>query len=159
MKQILFALLLAAFAVSASAQVPSVSLKDIDGKTVDTASLGKTGHPVIISFWATWCSPCKRELNNYMDYIEEWNEEFGVELIAVSIDDQRTTARVAPYINSAEWEYLVLLDSNSDFKRAMQVNNVPHTFLLDSNGKIVWQNNNYSDGDEEELYEQLQKLK
>lgn len=159
MKQVLFTLLLAAFAVTASAQVPSVSLKDIDGKTVDTASLGKTGHPVIISFWATWCSPCKRELNNYMDYIEEWNEEFGVEIIAVSIDDQRTTARVAPYINSSEWEYLVLLDSNSDFKRAMQVNNVPHTFLLDSNGKIVWQNNNYSDGDEEELIAELEKLK
>ena len=94
-----------------------------------------------------------------MDYIEDWNEEFGVTLIAVSIDDQRTALRVAPYVNSAEWEYDVLLDTNSDFKRAMQVNNVPHTFLINAAGKIVWQNNNYSVGDEEELYEQLEKLK
>lgn len=159
MKQVLFTLLFAAFVFTASAQIPSVNLKDVDGKTVNTADLAKTGKPVIISFWATWCSPCKRELNNYMDYIEEWNEEFGVTLVAISIDDQRTAGRVAPYVNSAEWEYQVLLDTNSDFKRAMQVNNVPHTFLLDANGNIVWQNNNYSDGDEVELYEQLQKLK
>ena len=159
MKQILFTLLLAAFAVTASAQVPSVSIKNIDGKTVDTASLGKAGHPVIISFWATWCSPCKRELNTYMEYLEEWTEEYGVELVAVSIDDQRTTARVAPYVNSSEWECTVLLDSNSDFKRAMQVNNVPHTFLIDADGNIVWQHNNYSDGDEEELIAELEKLR
>ncbi len=77
----------------------------------------------------------------------------------MSIDDQRTVTRVAPYVNSVEWEYLVLLDSNKDLARAMQVINVPHTFLVDASGKIVWQNNNYSDGDEEELYDQLKKLK
>ncbi len=159
MKQVLFTLLCAVFTLGATAQIPGVNLKDIYGKTVDTATLGESGKPVIISFWATWCSPCKRELNNYMNYIEDWNEEFGVSLVAISIDDQRTAGRVAPYVNSAEWEYLVLLDTNSDFKRAMQVNNVPHTFLIDASGKIVYQNNNYSDGDEEELYEELQKLK
>ena len=139
--------------------VPSVKLKSTDGKTVDTATLVGKGKPMIISFWATWCSPCKRELNNYLEHAEDWQEEFGAEVIAVSIDDQRTATRVAPYVNSVEWDYLVLLDTNKDFARAMQVINVPHTFLVDASGKIVWQNNNYSDGDEEELYEQLKKLK
>lgn len=159
MKQVLFTIICAVFTLGATAQIPSVSLKDMNGKTVDTASLAKTGKPVIISFWATWCSPCKRELNNYMDYIEDWTEEFGVSLIAVSIDDQRTVGKVAGVVNSSEWEYEVLLDTNSDFKRAMQVTNVPHTFLLNAEGKIVWQNNNYSVGDEEELYEQMEMLK
>lgn len=155
----LLTLLALAFAIQASAQnVPSVNLKDINGKTHNTGSLVGQGKPVIISFWATWCSPCKRELNNYMEYIEDWEKNYGVSLIAVSIDDQRTANRVAPYINSVEWPYQVLLDPNRDFARTMQVTNVPHTFIIDGTGKIIWQNNNYSDGDEEEVEEILRKL-
>jgi peroxiredoxin len=155
----LFTFLLIGLTFSALTQtIPAVSLKDISGKTVNTAALVGQGKPVIISFWATWCSPCKRELNNYAEFIEEWEEEFGVTIIAVSIDDQRTANRVAPYINSVEWPYTVLLDPNRDFARNMQVNNVPHTFIVDSKGKVVWQNNNFSDGDEDEVYEVLKKL-
>lgn len=143
---------------SLAAQVPNVSLKDLYGKPVNTAELSEEGKPVIISFWATWCSPCKRELNNYTDYYEDWQDEYGLELIAVSIDDQRTANRVAPYINSVEWPYKVLLDPNRAFARAMQVNNVPHTFIFNGSGKLVWQNNNYSDGDEEEVEEVLRNL-
>ncbi len=158
MKHLLFfATLLFAFSLQAQT-IQSIQLRDVNGRTVDTAELVGLGKPVIISFWATWCSPCKRELNNYAEYFEEWQEEFGVTLIAVSIDDQRTANRVGPYINSAEWPYTVLLDPNREFARTMQVNNVPHTFILDGSGKVVWQNNNYSDGDEDEVYEILQKL-
>ena len=159
MKNLILTLAFGIFVSLAGAQsFPSVQLKDIYGKSVNTSELAKSGKPVIISFWATWCSPCKRELNNYMEYYEEWQEEFDVQLIAVSIDDQRTANRVAPYINSVEWPYDILLDPNRDFARAMQVNNVPHTFILNAKGEVVWQNNNYSDGDEEEVYEQLQQL-
>jgi peroxiredoxin len=155
----LLTLLALAFALQASAQnVPSVNLKDVNGKTHNTASLVGQGKPVIVSFWATWCSPCKRELNNYMEYIEDWEKNYGASLIAVSIDDQRTANRVAPYINSVEWPYQVLLDPNRDFARTMQVTNVPHTFIIDGTGKIIWQNNNYSVGDEEEVEEILRKL-
>jgi peroxiredoxin len=97
-------------------------------------------------------------LNNYLDLYPDWKEETGVELVAVSIDDQRSKNRVAPYVNSAMWDYTVLLDPNSDFARAMGVVNVPHTFLVNASGQIVWQHNNYADGDEEELYEELLKL-
>ena len=66
--------------------------------------------------------------------------------------------RVEPYVNYQEWEYMVLLDPNGDCKRAMNVNNPPHTFLINKEGKIIWDHNNYSPGDEEELYEELIKL-
>lgn len=139
-------------------KLPSVTLKNIDGKTINTADISNDGKPIVISFWATWCSPCKKELNTIAEDYEDWQDETGVKLIAVSIDDRRSVTRVKPYVNSADWDYEVLLDTNSDFKRAMGVNNVPHTFLLNGKGEIVWQHNNYAPGDEKELLHELKKL-
>ncbi|MEZ4800474.1 MAG: TlpA disulfide reductase family protein [Flavobacteriales bacterium] len=159
-----FLTFLALVAVSTSiiaqdAKLPSVQLKDLEGNTIDTGKLSNDGKPIIICFWATWCSPCKKELNTYAEYYEEWQEETGVKIIAVSIDDQRSVTRVGPYVNSVSWDYEVLLDSNKQFAQALGVNNVPHTFLVDGNGNIVWQHNNYAAGDEEELHEELLKIK
>jgi len=159
-RSIVVAMFFAAFSLlTLSAQtVPSVKLKDLTGTTVDTGAFENDGNPIVICFWATWCSPCKRELNNYMDYYADWQEETGVKLIAVSIDDSRSTNRVGPYTSSAGWEFDILLDPAKDFARAMQVINVPHTFLVNGEGEIVWTHNNYAEGDEEELYEELLKL-
>jgi cytochrome c biogenesis protein CcmG/thiol:disulfide interchange protein DsbE len=151
------AFLLMAF-VPGGRQLPSVDIKDLNGAPFNTSKIENDGNPIIISFWATWCSPCKRELNTIADEYEDWIDETGVKLIAVSIDDSRNVQKVKPYVNGQAWEYEVLLDPNGDFKRAMNVNNVPHTFLLNGNREIVWQHNSYSPGDEEELYELVNKL-
>ena len=160
MNRIPLLLSLLVFALGAHAQdIPAIELKDLGDITVDTrAFVEEADGPVLFCFWATWCSPCKRELNNYADLYPDWQEETGVELVAVSIDDPRSMMRVKPYVNSVGWDYTVLLDPNKAFARAMQVNNVPHTFLVNAEGEVVWQHNNYADGDEEELYEELLKL-
>jgi len=138
-------------------QIPSVQLKDMEGNVVNTAELGFDG-PVVISFWATWCSPCKRELNTIHEVYPDWQDETGVTLVAVSVDDQKTMNSVSMYVNGKAWEYLVLMDPNGDFKRAMGVNNVPHTFLIDKDGNIVYSHNNFAPGDEDHLYEEILKL-
>ncbi len=147
------------FNTANEASLPSIKLKDLKGNTVDTGTLNNDGKPILICFWATWCSPCKKELNTYADLYADWQKETGVKIYAISIDDQRTVNSVAPYINSVSWEYEILLDVNKTFSQAMGVVNVPHTFLLDGKGNIVWQHNNFSPGDEEEVYQELLKLK
>ena len=138
--------------------LPNIDVKTLQGKTINIQDLENDGNPMVISFWATWCKPCKKELNTIAEVYDDWQEETGVKLIAISIDDTRSMSKVAPYVNSSDWNYEVYLDSNSDLKRAMGVSTVPHTFLINGNGKIVWNHKGYIDGDEEELYEEIQHI-
>jgi len=138
--------------------IPSADVKKLSGQVVNTSNFSNDGKPIVISFWATWCKPCVKELNAYNDYYMDWKDETGVRIVAISTDDTRSSGRVAPYVNARGWQFDVFLDENGDFKRAMNVANVPHTFLLNGNGEIVWQHTSYVDGDEEELYDKLLEL-
>lgn len=144
--------------IEASRTVANINVKDLTGKLVNTADFDNEGKPMVISFWATWCKPCIEELNTINDIYEEWQEETGVKLIAVSIDDSRNSKRVAPFVKAKDWGFEVYLDENSDFKRAMGVNNPPHTYLLDGNKKIVYEHNGFAPGDENNLYQEIKKL-
>ncbi len=158
MKKILMIAMMVVAAVALHAQVPSLQLKDINGKTVNTANIIKNnGKPVIISFWATWCKPCLRELKAIHEVYADWQDETGVKMIIVSIDQTQDANKVKPLVDGNGWEYEVLLDPNSDFKRAMNVQNVPHVFVLDGKGKIVYNHAGYVDGGEEDIYEALEK--
>ncbi len=160
MKNIFF-LILIVFSVNfsyAQKKLPSVEVKSLDNKVVKISDISNDGKPIILSFWATWCKPCIKELNAINDIYEEMQEKTGVKLIAISIDDSRSSNRVAPFVNARNWEYEVLLDVNSDFKRAMNVQNIPHTFLIDKNKKIVWEHTSYTDGDEDELFDEVKKI-
>lgn len=141
-----------------SKKIPSVKIMDMQGKGFDSKDFDNDGKPFVINFWATWCKPCILELNNINDVYDEWVEETGVKIFAISIDDSRSSKKVAPFVKGRGWEYGVYLDVNSDLRRAMSVNNPPYTFLCNGKGEIVWEHNGYAPGDEDELYKQIKKL-
>src|SRR5688572_940118 len=122
------------FAQEKKGDIPSVNIKTMDNQVFNTTGLSNDGKPMIIDFWATWCKPCVAELNAIQEQYAEWQAETGVKLVAISIDDARTMPSVGPFVNGKGWDYEVYLDPNSDFRRAMNVNNIPHTFLVDGTG-------------------------
>ena len=134
--------------------MPKVEVKSLNGKIISAPTLLK-GKPTIVSFWATWCKPCVKELDAIMDVLPDWKEDADFNLIAISVDDSRSEHRVAPFVKGRGWEFPVYLDANSDLKRALNASTVPHTFLFDKKGKLVWQHSGYNEGDEDELFEQL----
>ena len=160
MKKILISLLLLVSTISFAQikNLPNVDVKKIDGSNFNFKNIDNNGNPIVISFWATWCKPCTKELNNIAELYEDWQDETNVKLVAVSIDDRRSQSKVAPYVNSSGWEYDIYIDPNSDLKRAMGVSTVPHTFLLDKNKQIIWQHRGYVEGDEYELFDEILKL-
>ena len=139
-------------------ELPSLSLNDIYGKKINVADFGKNGKITVISFWATWCSPCKKELNNISYMYEDWQDDYDMELVAISIDDVRNVSKVKTYVNGQAWEYEVLLDTNEDLKRMMNFQTVPYTVLIDQNGKIVYTHSGYVEGDEYILEEKIKAL-
>ena len=163
MKKILFTLALTflcgALFGQNSKMPENISLKTLDGKTVQSSVIQNDGNPIILSFWATWCKPCNTELDAIKEVYEEWQEETKVKLVAISIDDARSAARVKPWVDGKDWPYEVYLDQNKDLARAMNVGaDVPYVFVIDGNGEIVWMHKGYQPGSEEELIEVVKKV-
>lgn len=143
----------------AAAQIPSVTVEDSKGESFNTKTLLKEGTPMILSFWSTSCKPCIRELDAIYDALPDWLEEADFRVVAVSTDDSRLMAKAKSFAEGRGWgeEYTLLFDKNQDFMRAMNVSVVPHVFVLDGKGKVIYSHTSYVPGNELELFEAIKK--
>ena len=159
--QLLFVMLSLVITTVAFAQektVPNVKVKKLDGKQVSIQKYAKNGKITVLSFWATWCSPCKRELDAISEVYADWEADYNMELVAISIDNARTFTKVAGVVKAKGWDYEVLSDIKRELMNAMQFQDVPYAFILDEKGKIAYSHSGYNPGDEEELEEKLKEL-
>ena len=138
--------------------IPSAEVKTLDGQSVDIQEYAQNGKITVISFWATWCSPCKKELDAIADLYDEWQEAYNIELVAITMDTQRALAKVKPMVESKGWPFVILSDANQVLRNALNFQTIPQTFLLDQEGNIVYTHSGYVPGDEYELEEKIKAL-
>jgi thiol-disulfide isomerase/thioredoxin len=160
MKKIIVLLLTAFLTATAFSQdaLPDIELYDINGNKINMTTYSGDGKITIFSFWATWCVPCKEELNNIAEIYADWQKDYNVEIVAVSIDDSKTRANVKSYAEGQGWDYTVLLDSNKDLHRMLSGQSVPFLVITDKNGKIVEKHTGYIEGDEYVLEDTIKEL-
>jgi peroxiredoxin len=89
---------------------------------------------------------------------EDWRQETGVKVFAISIDDAQNSLKVGSEVNAKGWQFDILLDQNADFRRALGGNLIPAAFVVDGNGKIVSSRTGYTNGAENHLIEEVRKL-
>ena len=157
MKKISSVLILCLVCCLVYGQLPNINLKDVKGNNVNISKIDNDGKPMIISFWATWCKPCKNELDAISYLYEDWQENYDVELVAITIDTRRNMAQVGPMVESKGWEYTILSAVQSDMENAFNFNFIPQTLLIDKKGNIVYTHSSYNPGDEDELEKYLEK--
>ncbi len=139
------------------AQLPSVQLKTLNGQTIDASTLNNNGKPFIVSFFATWCHPCLKEMTNVAKVYDTWKSETGVKYYAISTDQPQTASKVKPWIESKGFKFDVLLDSNAELARHFGVQSIPYILVFDGDGNLVHKHTGYKDGDENALYEVVKK--
>lgn len=141
-----------------SKKLPNITIADLQGKPVNIIDFTSNGKVTVLSFWASWCSPCKRELDAIAELYPTWQSEYNTQLAAITIDNARALTQVKPIIEEKGWEYHVLVDSKQELQQALNFQAIPQTFVVDASGNIVYQHEGYTPGDEYELEKVLKQL-
>ncbi len=157
----LFITVLAMFAgYAATAQLPNVKVENAQGEVIETSTLLDAKKPMIVSFWSTTCKPCIQELDAINDQLVDWLDEADFQVVAVSIDDVRSSSKAKALAKGRGWDdFTLIYDKNQELKRAMNVGNPPQVFVLDATGKVVYSHTGYTPGSESELLEQVKAIK
>ncbi len=161
MKKLLLSILILLPLVQLGAQnFKQIRLADIKGAGVELSSYFEEGVPLVVSFWSTTCKPCINELDTISELLPDWEEECDFQIIAVSTDDSRSLARAKAMVKGRGWDGIeTLFDTNSELKRAMNVNSIPHVFIFDKEGEQVYNHAGYKPGDENEIIRIIRSLK
>ena len=117
----------------------TAALKDVNGKTVDSKTFTNGGKPVVIDFWASWCVPCIIKYNSMKEVYTKWQEETGVRIIAVSIDNNpQAIAKAKEMAAKYGWPFEIYFDEEKKlFSQLTSEEAVPNSFFYDKDLKLV----------------------
>ena len=139
-----------------SQNVGNFHFKSVDGKRVALKTMLDKG-PVVLTFWATWCKPCHKELAA-LKTIQKKYEKQGLNILAISQDSPRSLSKVKSFVKRNKLPYTILLDPNGEQSSKLFVKNIPYLLLANSTGKVVYSHQGYRKGDEKELDHKIAEL-
>jgi len=139
-------------------EVPKATLQNVGGESIEIQEYSKTGNPKLISLWATWCGPCRKELAALDKVYPAWKEKYNLEIVAASVD-------IPPMLDSAKgmfkkngWEFTFLHDNNQELLGALGIRGIPYSILVDGSGKVKSVQQGYYSGYENELEKKIAAL-
>lgn len=150
------ALLPVAQASETIGSVPTIRARDLKGKRFDLKETLKSG-PAIVTFWATWCKPCLKELPELQKLREEFKDQ-GLSIVAINGDGPVDAAKIKPFVRAKKYDFKVILDGDGNLRRRLQVEVFPTTYLVDADGEIRHRQVGYRQGDEKILREAVTAL-
>lgn len=137
-----------------SEQAPDFFLRDMDGNPVQLSA--HRGKVVILTFWASWCVPCKTELAS-LNTLQKKYRGKGLVVLAVSIDRTRDAAK--SYLAKNPVGYPALHDEQALVSRKLyRVFGVPATFVIDRKGTIVSKRYGEPDWMKPEIVDEMERL-
>jgi len=137
---------------------PIPDLVTVDLETVALSDYVGNGKPTVIAIWATWCQPCHMELDHMTSYLDKWENEYGAQVLAISIDKRYMINRIKPLVSRKGWKYNVLVDPNGQLQAALGFQSIPQMFILDGTGKIVQRFSRYESGQEAKVDRTIRRL-
>jgi len=132
------------------------NLPDLQGENITLDTLLVDG-PIVVTFWATWCKPCMKELPHLEEMYQEYVDA-GLRIVAITIDDPKTRAKVGPTVKSRGFTFDILLDTEREVYSEYHVSMVPYTLLIDQEKVIRYSRLGFKDGDQKVLEEKVRSL-
>lgn len=152
MKRLALSLIVLLPAIWMTAQVsdiPSADLRDLDGNIISSSQLIQPGTSTLLIFWRSGSGKCCDNLDRLQEAWEETLKQNGVRLVAICVDCSGNWTQVKPIVNGNNWDFDTYIDVNGDFKRAMNVGDVPCTMLFDKDETLVCRMNDACTGSRE----------
>ena len=131
-------------------------LETTGGKTISYNEI-KGQNVTVIDFWATWCKPCVNSIPKLVELAKQYNPEV-VSFIGVSIDSPRNLSKVKPFTETVGITYPVLLDTDQQLMKDLNVTAIPTLIIANSDSEIVFVHEGFAPGDEVLLKEELDQI-
>ena len=143
--------------VFAQSTIPDANVRLLNNKTINLHEL--TGDVSFVSFWATWCIPCIKEMDVLSELIQEYDDKVSV--ILINTDDPGKVSKVKSFVNSKKYLkediYHIVMDYNQKLSRRFNAQPIPLSFIVDNNN-IVYRKRGFIPGDEHILKKELDAI-